>query len=62
MDRSRRAMPVGNKITQARHVKYCQDLHKRRLQSIKPSIDNKAPRKFKHLKRNLKKEQVEEGV
>lgn len=33
-----------------------------KIKSMKAAIDNDAPPKFKHMKRNLKKEQAEEGV
>lgn len=33
-----------------------------KVKSMRASIDNSAPPKFKHMKRNLKKEQTEEGV
>mmetsp|Transcript_3640 Transcript_3640/g.7556 ORF Transcript_3640/g.7556 Transcript_3640/m.7556 type:complete len:155 (+) Transcript_3640:159-623(+) len=35
-------------------------LHKRRIQSMKPQIDNKPPPRFQHLQQNLKKAQQEE--
>mmetsp|Transcript_32943 Transcript_32943/g.55157 ORF Transcript_32943/g.55157 Transcript_32943/m.55157 type:complete len:154 (+) Transcript_32943:133-594(+) len=35
-------------------------LHKRRIQSMKPSVDNKPPPQFQHLQLNLKKAQQEE--
>eukprot|EP00976_Prorocentrum_cordatum_P111796 1195426-Prorocentrum_minimum.AAC.3 len=35
-------------------------LHRRRIQSMKPSVDNKPPPKFQHLQQNLKKAQQEE--
>jgi hypothetical protein len=31
------------------------------MKSMKPSVDNKAPPRFKHMRRNLKKEQMDEG-
>jgi hypothetical protein len=35
-------------------------MHKKKLKSMKPSIDNKPPRVHRHLKRNKKKEQMQE--
>jgi len=60
MDRARRAMPIGNKQCYARHVKAHQDKHKAHLATIKPSIDNRAPQRFAHLQKNMKKEQMME--
>jgi hypothetical protein len=37
-------------------------LFRDKLKSMKAAIDNGAPPKFKHMKRNLKKEQAEEGL
>jgi hypothetical protein len=34
MDRARRAMPVGNKQCNARYVKKCQDIHKKKLSEM----------------------------
>jgi hypothetical protein len=36
-------------------------LNREKMRSMKPSVDNKAPPRFKHMKRNLKKEQMDEG-
>ena len=60
MDRARRAIPVGNKQCHARHVKKCQENHRRKLAEWKCSIDNKAPQRPPHLRKNLKKEQLME--
>ena len=60
MDRARRAIPVGNKQCHARHVKKCQENHRRKLAEMKCSIDNKAPKRHPHLRKNLKKEQLME--
>lgn len=57
----RRALPKSNKITYQRYVDKCQKLHRDRLKKIKSTLDNKAPKKHKHLRRNLKREQMMEG-
>ena len=49
-------------LTQQRHRDRCQELHRKRLRGIKSNIDNKAPRRHNHLRRNLKKEQMLEGA
>ena len=58
----RKAEPKGSKLTWARDKERSMDRHQQRLKNMKSSIDNSAPRKFKHLKRNLKKEQMLEGA
>lgn len=60
MDRGRKAMPVGNKACYNRHVKMCQDRHKKKMREMKCSIDNGAPKRHTHLTKNLKKEQLME--
>ena len=60
MDRARRAIPVGNKQCHARHVKKCQENHRRKLAEMKCQIDNKPPKRHPHLRKNLKKEQLME--
>ena len=58
----RRALPKSNKITYKRYVDKCQQLHRDRLKKIKSTLDNKPPKKHKHLRRNLKREQMMEGT
>jgi hypothetical protein len=36
-------------------------LRRAKISSMRASVDNKPPQRFKHMKRNLKKEQMEEG-
>jgi E3 ubiquitin-protein ligase TRIP12 len=60
MDRARRAMPIGNKQCYARHVQANQEKHKYKMATVKCSIDNSAPKRFSHLQRNQKKEQMME--
>lgn len=56
----RRAQPKANKITHQRYIDKCQKLHQKRLKKIKSTLDNKPPKKHKHLRRNLKREQMME--
>eukprot|EP01051_Picozoa_sp_SAG22_P011961 SAG22_NODE_1200_length_5182_cov_4.342514_2_plen_342_part_00 len=56
-----RTLPVNNKLCNQRWVDRCQQLHKLRLENIKPAIDNKPPTRYKHLFQNLKKAQLEDG-
>ena len=62
MDRARKHMPVGNRITYQKHIDHCKRIHRKKLKSIKASVDNRPPRSHKmiHLKRNWKKEQMME--
>lgn len=60
MDRARRACPIGNKQCHARLVKKRQDAHKKKLAEMKCSIDNSEPKRHLHLRKNLKKEQLQE--
>jgi len=55
-----RALPINNKLCNQRWVDRCQQLHRMRLNSIKPAIDNIPPRRYKHLFQNLKKAQLED--
>jgi hypothetical protein len=62
MDRARKHMPVGNRITYQKHIAHCRDVHKKKLETIKASVDNAMPRShaMSHLQKNLKKEQMME--
>ena len=62
MDRARKNMPVGNRITYQKHLEYCKEVHRKKLDTIKSSVDNKPPlsHRMSHLQKNLKKEQVME--
>lgn len=37
-------------------------MHRMKLQSMRPAIDNKQPAKYQHLVHNMKRMQVEEGA
>lgn len=52
-----RAIRVGDKASERKRRNYQRKLHLKRLANVKPSIDNKPPKKHKHLKKNLKKKQ-----
>ena len=60
MDRGRKALPTLNKHTDKRYFERCQDIHARKLNSIKSHIDTSAPPRRNHLRKNLKKEQMME--
>ena len=62
MDRARRAEPIANKYLARKEREKNLRRHKARLRHMKPDIDNKPPKKPKHLQRNLKKEQMMEGA
>jgi len=60
MDRGRKALPTLNKHTDTKFYKKCQDIHKKKLNTIKSCIDNSEPNRPTHLRKNLKKEQMKE--
>eukprot|EP00698_Gefionella_okellyi_P013367 TRINITY_DN3653_c0_g1_i1.p1 TRINITY_DN3653_c0_g1~~TRINITY_DN3653_c0_g1_i1.p1 ORF type:complete len:236 (-),score=41.32 TRINITY_DN3653_c0_g1_i1:204-911(-) len=55
-----RAQPKGNKILSKKWEEHMKKIHTDRLQSVRPSVDNKAPKRFTHLRQNLKRAQMEE--
>ncbi|KAL0229989.1 hypothetical protein PCE1_003553 [Barthelona sp. PCE] len=55
-----RQIPTSNKSLAKKWTKRNQKLHKRRLASVKSSIDNKPPKLYRHVKKNLKRRQIEE--
>lgn len=57
-----RAPTTGNKKLHEMWVEHVKQLHKQRLKTIKPSIDNKPPKQYRHLKANMKRAQTEEGT
>jgi hypothetical protein len=59
-DRGRRAQLVGSELCNDREIRRAQARHLARLASIKPSIDNRAPKKYQHLVVRAKKVQKEE--
>lgn len=60
MDRGRKALPTLNKHTDLNYYRKCQNIHKKKLSSIKSSIDNGEPSRPAHLRSNLKKAQMKE--
>jgi hypothetical protein len=55
-----RAHRRGNQVAARKYDEYCQRLHKKRIRTIKAAIDNKAPKRPSHLRKNLKREQMME--
>lgn len=60
MDRGRRAIPTLNKHTDTKYYQKCQEIHRKKLLSIKSTINNSEPHRSVHFGRNLKKEQLKE--
>lgn len=60
MYRYRKCMPRVNKHLDDKWVKHCQNLHRKKLKSMKAAIDNKPPPRYIHLEQNLKKQQMDE--
>ena len=58
---ARKAEPRSSKLLYERELAERHKRHKDRLRRMKPSVDNKPPKRFVHLERNLKKEQMQEG-
>ena len=58
---ARKAEPRSSKLLYERELAERHKRHKDRLRRMKASVDNKAPKRFVHLERNLKKEQMQEG-
>lgn len=56
----RKANPVASKLLADVEIKKKQEAHRKRLASMKPSLDTKPPPEHKHLYRNAKKEQLME--
>jgi len=55
-----RAHRRGNQVAARKYDEYCQRLHKKRIHNMKACIDNKAPKRPTHMKKNLKREQMME--
>lgn len=56
-----REKPVANKICARKWQQREYEIHRKKLKAIKPSINNKPPNEYPHLKRNLKKLQNDRG-
>ena len=55
-----RAHRRGNQVAAKKYDQYCQRLHQKRIRTMKACIDNKAPTRPTHMKKNLKREQLME--
>jgi E3 ubiquitin-protein ligase TRIP12 len=55
-----RSKPVGSRVCYDKMQQRQYEMHLKKLNSIKPSVDNKSPPRFKHMELNLKRAQVEE--
>lgn len=55
-----RAKPVGSRVCYDKVQQRQYEMHRKKLSTIKPSVDNKSPPRFKHMELNLKRAQVEE--
>lgn len=53
-----RGLPSGNKILTKKWQEKERRIHMQRLRSVKPTIDMRKPKNFKHLKSRAKKEQM----
>jgi len=56
-----RAIPIGNKIVSKKERERNDDIHQRKLASMKSSLDRSAPQRFQHLSNNSKKEKQRES-
>jgi hypothetical protein len=45
----RKAMPRSSKILDEKWQQHLRDMHHKRMKTIRPEIDNKAPPRFVHL-------------
>ena len=56
-----RSQKISNKICDRKWKERQYRIHKQKLRNMKASIDNKPPKQYKHLEKNWKKIQMEEG-
>lgn len=56
----RKAMPRSSKILDEKWQQHLREMHHKRMKTIRPEIDNKAPARFVHLAQNLKRQQLDE--
>lgn len=56
-----RAIPQGSKLLSKKWAQQEQEIHKKKLRDIRPTVEIREPPKFKHLKKKLKKTQMLEG-
>ena len=57
-----RAIPVGNKILSKKWIEKDLSTHKDKLRNARSAIDHKRPTNFKYQPKNVKKEQMLEGI
>lgn len=57
-----RDVPVPNKLTAMRDRDRSYGMHRDRLRTIKPAIDNRAPPRRPHIRAKLKRRQLIEGT
>jgi hypothetical protein len=57
----RKANPCASKLLFEAEIKRKQEIHRKKLATIGPSLDSKPPPEHRHLYRNAKKEQIMEG-
>ena len=57
-----RAIPCSNKLLSRKWADKEQEIHRRKLQEIRATVEIREPTKFKHLKKKLKKTQMLEGT
>lgn len=55
-----RALPTVNKLLSKKWEEKQKAELQRRIKTVKPSIDNKPPRQYTHLRANMKRAQMEE--
>lgn len=56
-----RDVPVNNKLTALRYREHCYEMHRKRLQRMKPAVDNRPPPRRQHIREKLKRKQIMEG-
>lgn len=56
-----RAIPSASKILTTKWQNQQHELHVKKLQEIKGTVDKKAPQQFVHLRNKMKKNQMQEG-
>ena len=56
-----RNLPASSKILMKRWTERNHEIHRKKLQDIRPLIDVGQPPRFKHIKKSAKREQILEG-
>eukprot|EP00762_Andalucia_godoyi_P008362 ANDGO_07329.mRNA.1 hypothetical protein GUITHDRAFT_150959 len=55
-----RAQPIQSRVLHERWQEKQYKAHRAKLSTVKPTVDNKSPPRFRHMQLNLKRAQVEE--